>query len=285
MTDFHEAGADVRIPALALLPDGPFMYSGSALAPFVDQEALTLAAREQRLPILHYWVHRQALLLGARDEKLPYAHDAIDALRHAGWSVVVRPFGGLAVPVDSGVLNVSLIMPEDWTLSDMFVLFSELLADACRPAGRVRVGEIAGSYCVGRYDLSIDGVKYAGIAQRRIVGAVVASAFINVFGTALDRISTIRTFYKLAQKDIISTPDSMWIQRDKVGNLAELAAKSVAITDVMEWLQSAIARRSIPLSWPKSLNGAVERHLPEASKRLLQSRNSLDWPAWKRGPS
>ncbi len=96
-------------------------------------------------------------------------------MRQEGYRVVVRNSGGLAVVLDSGVLNISLIFPEmkntiaiEQGYEAMYALIAAMLA----PYGaRVEAGEIVGSYCPGSYDLSISGKKvcrhFAATGARR----------------------------------------------------------------------------------------------------------------------
>ena len=84
----------------------------------------------------------------------------------------MRNSGGLAVVLDEGVLNVSIILPEAKYLIDIptgyevMLAFVELLFPEAD--GKIEAYEIIGSYCPGSYDLSIDGKKFAGISQRKI---------------------------------------------------------------------------------------------------------------------
>jgi lipoate-protein ligase A len=48
-----------------------------------------------------------------RDAKLPYAREAKKWLENHGYTVIVRNSGGTAVLLDEGILNVSLIFPEE----------------------------------------------------------------------------------------------------------------------------------------------------------------------------
>ena len=61
--------------------------------------------------------------------------------------------------------------------------------------------EITNSYCPGDYDLSINGKKFAGIAQRKIKDAVVVSIYISIFGDQQKRANIMREFYDIGIKD------------------------------------------------------------------------------------
>jgi octanoyl-[GcvH]:protein N-octanoyltransferase len=63
---------------------------------------------------------------------------------------------------------------------------------------RVDKGEIAGAYCPGDYDLSIDGRKFCGIAQRRQAKALIVQAFVVAEGSGSERAAMVRAFYDAA---------------------------------------------------------------------------------------
>ncbi len=63
----------------------------------------------QSHPIVRLWVHHQTVVLGIQDTKLPYIEKGLAYLHEHGWRTIVRNSGGLAVVLDEGVLNVSLI--------------------------------------------------------------------------------------------------------------------------------------------------------------------------------
>lgn len=173
-------------------------YLGDALLPLIHQEALMLQSRESLAPGLHFWRHRKALLLGSRDLVLPGQNEALQWVRAQGIASAVRPFGGQAVLLDCGVQNVTLITPDEGrSLDATFTSLATLLAAACAPVANVEVGEVSGSYCPGRFDLSIDGRKVAGIAQRRLSGVVAVSAFVNV-RASVSREDIVARYYGLA---------------------------------------------------------------------------------------
>src|SRR5690625_5442399 len=102
---------------------------------------------------------------------MPYIENGLNILKNHQQNVVIRNSGGLAVALDSGVLNLSLIIPNSNQVSIntgydiMTSLVKNLLTDY---TNKVQAYEIVGSYCPGDYDLSINGVKFAGISQRRV---------------------------------------------------------------------------------------------------------------------
>lgn len=58
------------------------------------------------------WVHHNTIVLGIQDTRLPFLQDGVKLLEEEGYRVIVRNSGGLAVVLDEGVLNVSLIFAE-----------------------------------------------------------------------------------------------------------------------------------------------------------------------------
>ncbi len=261
------------------------VYGTSALLPFVEQEAQALFCRELGHPVLHVWAHERCLLLGARDASLPGASRAILEATERGLHVAVRPFGGLAIPLDSGVANVTLMLPGAWSLDEAFATLCDWLSRACAPYGPVSIGEVPGAYCPGRYDLSIAGVKFAGVAQRRIAAATAVSAFVNVIENGLDREGVIDDFYRTAA-GISPAPSFVPVlTRGAVGNLvARLNTGEVerATTDVVALHMGKFYERLITVAKEthaamRELPDVPERLYAEASDRLYRRLQLKEW--------
>ena len=60
--------------------------------------------------------------------------------------------------------------------------------------------EIEHSYCPGRFDLSIDGKKFAGISQRRVRGGIAVQIYLCVEGSGEERAEMMHEFYQRALK-------------------------------------------------------------------------------------
>jgi octanoyl-[GcvH]:protein N-octanoyltransferase len=141
--------------------------------------------------------------MGLRDSRLPGAEDAGLWLETDGFATAVRNSGGAAVPLDLGVINISLILPKPSGLSfhfhQDFEKMYELIRQALQESGsRVDKGEIKGAYCPGDFDLSIDGLKFCGIAQRRQTHAYIVQAFVVAEGSGKERAQLVRSFYDRA---------------------------------------------------------------------------------------
>ena len=122
-------------------------------------------------------------------------------LKQHNFNVIVRNSGGLAVVLDEGVLNVSLLFQEtekgidiDLGYDTMWHLIKEMLKDY---DVTIEAKEIVGSYCPGSYDLSIRDQKFAGISQRRIRGVAV-QIYLCATGSGSERAALVRDFYNLA---------------------------------------------------------------------------------------
>ncbi|WP_317970214.1 lipoate--protein ligase family protein [Paenibacillus sp. CCS19] len=170
---------------------------------FALDELLCRQAGEGGPPIIHLWRHPSAFILGQRDNRLPHVETARRQLEALRYHTAVRNSGGAAVPLDPGVVNVSLIVPignaAGMRFNHDFERMYELISLALSFTGcRVDKGEIAGAYCPGDYDLSIDGRKFCGIAQRRQAKALIVQAFVVAEGSGSERAALVRAFYDVA---------------------------------------------------------------------------------------
>jgi|GEM_PF-253572 len=170
---------------------------------FALDELLCRQAGEGGPPIIHLWRHPGAFILGQRDNRLPHVETARQQLEALHYHTAVRNSGGAAVPLDPGIVNVSLIVPighaAGMRFNYDFERMYELISLALSFTGsRVDKGEVAGAYCPGDYDLSIDGRKFCGIAQRRQAKALIVQAFVVAEGSGSERAALVRAFYDAA---------------------------------------------------------------------------------------
>lgn len=184
---------------------------GDVLEYFAWDELLCRQTGDGGPAVCHLWRHGGSFVMGSRDSRLPHTGAAVRALRAAGIDAVVRHSGGAAVPLDAGVINVSLILPllneaprqdfrQDFQI--MVDLIQHAVMQACTAAGvqhaEVAAGEIAGAFCPGDYDLSVRGLKFCGIAQRRQRKAFIIQAFVIAAGSGSARAKQVRAFYDIA---------------------------------------------------------------------------------------
>lgn len=253
-------------------------YTGSALLALADQEGRMLWCRENAMAALHMWRHQKAVLLGARDAALPGSAKAIARLCTLGYAVAVRPFGGLAVVLDEGVLNVTLILPGSPAMDEGFTALSAMLQGAFGTYGAIHVGEVAGSYCPGRYDLSLFGRKIIGIAQRRIAGAVAISAFVNVGPGTATREHVVNQFYKdCAEADLSGA--ATWtppvITLGATGSICELVGSAaLSVSDCSRMIIEEVAREGYVLLQPPAL---PSRFFDMANDRLRRGKQPMEW--------
>src|SRR5690554_3452190 len=117
--------------------------TGEALLPFVIDELECRRIGKGAAPLIHIWRHQQAFIVGLRDRKLTNARPAMEALIKQGYAVAVRNSGGAAVPLDKGVLNISMIRPNPLgitKLHDDFAAMAGLIQETIyRLAGAAHV--------------------------------------------------------------------------------------------------------------------------------------------------
>ena len=183
------------------------------------------------------WVHHNTMVLGIQDTRLPFLQEGIQYLASEGYQPIVRNSGGLAVVLDEGVLNISLIFPEKEKGIDinrgyevMWQLIQKMFADFSQP---IEAREIVGSYCPGSYDLSIGGKKFAGISQRRLKRGVAVQIYLCVNGSGSKRAELVRGFYELAKKEVETKFVYPEVVPAVMASLSELLDVEMKIADVM----------------------------------------------------
>ena len=169
-------------------------------------------------------------------------------LRTQGYSPIVRNSGGLAVVLDEGVLNVSIILPEAKQAIDIptgyevMLAFVELLFPEAD--GKIEAYEIIGSYCPGSYDLSIDGKKFAGISQRRLRQGIAVQVYLCIEGSGSERAELIRRFYEIGiqgENTKFTYPD---IKPEVMASMNELLDTSFRVEDIVIRIQQLLQQLS-----------------------------------------
>lgn len=219
------------------------------------------------------WVHHQTIVLGIQDTKLPFLEDGLHYLEQQGYRYIVRNSGGLAVVLDEGVLNLSLIFPDTdkgidinrgydamWSLIKLMFSDYEAVIDA---------REIIGSYCPGSYDLSIDGKKFAGISQRRIRKGVAVQIYLCVTGSGQERARHIQQFYEKARKGIETKWTYPDIYPEVMASLAELLDAQITVQDVMLRFLKALKGMSQQI-FSEPLTGEELRWYEEYYQRIVE---------------
>ncbi|WP_307477193.1 lipoate--protein ligase family protein [Cytobacillus purgationiresistens] len=221
----------------------------SALQSFgMDDTLCASVGSRMAPPTARSWVHDQTIVLGIQDTKLPYLQDGIDFLSEQGYHVIVRNSGGLAVVLDEGVLNITLVFPENEKGIDinrgydaMWMLIKEMFSEF--PLD-IEAKEIVRSYCPGSYDLSINDQKFAGISQRRLRKGVAVQIYLCVNGSGSDRAALIEKFYHLARKQEETRFSYPSIDPGVMASLAELLDIELSVQDVMLRFLKALKNQS-----------------------------------------
>lgn len=134
-----------------------------------DEELLNQVSRGDVGPCLCIQRYPQCLVATVRESRMPNFEAARRKLSGQGWPVIVRCSGGSCVPQGPGVVNFSLVHPKirGWSLENGYQLLCDFLQLFLESYGlAVTSGEVPGSFCDGRYNLQVEGLKIVGTAQR-----------------------------------------------------------------------------------------------------------------------
>lgn len=238
----------MNIPPLILPEDQPVLLLDrtdnlahqDVLYHFALDELLCRLTGEGGPAICHLWRHPRAFVMGVRDSRLPEALQGEAHLRYLGYDTAVRHSGGAAVPLDAGVVNLSLILPFSSAgpapdFHQDFEIMVELIREALRGTRRnVDTGEIAGAFCPGTFDLSIGGLKFCGIAQRRQRKAFIIQAFIIAEGSGSERARLVRSFYDIAAEGADPKHYPL-VEADSTASLEELTNIGIGFDAVRQF--------------------------------------------------
>lgn len=197
-------------------------------------------------PVMRSWVHSPTIVLGIQDSRLPYVMEGCRYLEEQGYRVIVRNSGGLAVVLDEGIYNLSLIMKENRGISInsgydfMWELMKEVFSDAPLP---IEAYEVVGSYCPGSYDLSMGGRKFAGISQRRIRGGIAVQIYLAVTEYGEERAELLKNFYSIAVNGESVRYEWPRINPKVMTSLSELYNRPLDINDVTKRLLTTVVYR------------------------------------------
>ncbi|SEP71830.1 octanoyl-[GcvH]:protein N-octanoyltransferase/lipoyl amidotransferase [Virgibacillus subterraneus] len=210
----------------------------TALTSFAIDDVLALSVGgKNTAPAIRLWVHPDTVVLGIPDARLPYIEEGVELLNKQGYHVVVRNSGGLAVALDAGVLNISLVLPDVKHISihDCYEAMVSFIQYMLRDlTNEIEAYEIVGSYCPGDYDLSIGGRKFAGISQRRVKDGAAIQIYLDVEGKGVERASLIRDFYSVGLKDAetkFSFPD---VDPSTMASLTELLGTKITVNGMKD---------------------------------------------------
>jgi octanoyl-[GcvH]:protein N-octanoyltransferase len=224
------------------------------------------------------WVHHNTVVLGIQDTKLPFLQEGIQFLKEQGFQSIVRNSGGLAVVLDEGVLNISLIFPEVEKGIDinrgydaMWQVIQNMFADFPH---EIEAKEIVGSYCPGSYDLSIYGKKFAGISQRRLKKGVAVQIYLCVNGSGKERAELIKQFYEIAKQGEQTKFAYPEIVPDVMASLSELLGANFTIADVMFRLLNQLKSCS-DLLYAGQLNEFELELLPGYFQRVVDRNEKI----------
>ncbi len=187
-------------------------------------------------PVIRTWIHAPTIVLGIQDGRLPFLEQGVAFLEEKGYQSIIRNSGGLAVVLDEGVLNLSLILPEGkgidinrgyeamWNLIQLILSGFDV---------QVEAREIVGSYCPGSFDLSIGGKKFAGISQRRLRGGVAVQIYICVTGSGSLRAEIVQEFYHRSLQGESTKFIYPTISPSTMASLSELLGENIATEEMI----------------------------------------------------
>ncbi|MBB6453898.1 lipoate-protein ligase A [Salirhabdus euzebyi] len=208
----------------------------SAMQSFAMDDALCISVGEAiSPPTARVWVHDKTVVLGIPDGRLPHLKAGTDYLEQHDYDVIIRNSGGLAVVLDEGILNLSLIFPHGKKIDihDGYEAMVSLVQQLFKKEDKkIEAFEVKGSYCPGDYDLSIDGMKFAGISQRRVKNGTAVQIYICVEGSGSERAALVKAFYERGLQGDSASFSYPQITPQSMASLQELFGTTITVSEV-----------------------------------------------------
>ncbi|MFB5086214.1 lipoate--protein ligase family protein [Psychrobacillus sp. PGGUH221] len=255
--------------------------SRSALESFASDDLLChLVGQGQSPATVRTWVHDNTVVLGIQDHRLPFVEDAQNFIRTRGYSPIVRNSGGLAVVLDEGVLNISIVLSEiDQSIDiptgyEVMLEFVRLLFPEAE--GKIEAYEIVGSYCPGSYDLSIGGKKFAGISQRRLRQGIAVQVYLCVEGSGSERADLIRQFYEIGVQGEETKFSYPVIKPEVMASLNELLDASFTVEDIVIRTQQILQHLSTNVVSQSATQEEMELYMFYLQRVVDRNKKMLD---------
>lgn len=215
--------------------------------PFIVTDILADYSGKHGMPIIHFWTMTNQLILGMQDTRVTDLSDAISSVRSHHYHPVVRNSGGLAVVADDGILNFSMILPQEFTnqtsINHGYDTMKAIISNALSSFNvTIDSFEVVNSYCPGEYDLSINEKKFAGIAQRRIKKGLSIMIYISVNGNQEKRGNLVQQFYQAGLKDKFGKETFPPVDPNSMRNLSDLLQQKLNVEQMQMLIIEAISQ-------------------------------------------
>lgn len=268
--------------SFSFLDDG-LLPANNRLIPFALTDCLIEFVGRTHQPMIHFWQLDQTVILGMKDTRVPDFTKGVAALRNADFQPLVRNSGGLGVVNDTGVLNVSLILPnpptDKWSIDAAYELMYSWLSlafgDDTHP---ITTGAVKTSYCPGTFDLSLFDKKFAGLAQRRVKDGLAIMAYISINGNQAKRGALMRDFYQAGLGEGFGTDGYPAVDPTVMANLDQLLGTPLTVTKAKERLLRVIDQPETTMDFEHwqaySHTAAFDQELAKNLKKMEQ-RNEI----------
>jgi len=194
--------------------------------------------------VVRFW-STEGIIFGKIDTLLPEFDKGIKNLPIGDNKILVRKAGGLAVACDSGVLNLSILFSKDTALigglNEAYAFGVDLIRYLLKDLHLdIEVGEISHSYCPGKYDLSVKGSKFSGMAQYRSKNAVMLMVTLCVNGNQQKRCQLIKDFYDVANPN--NDPKYPQIILSSMNTLSVLSSSQITVDSLKDNMRTILTK-------------------------------------------
>ncbi|MFC0015807.1 MULTISPECIES: lipoate--protein ligase family protein [Allobacillus] len=246
----------------------------NVLASFAMDDTLCIAASENNEAGIRFWVHGPTAVLGIPDSRLPNINEAVDYLTAQQHDVIIRNSGGLAVILDEGILNISLIFPHGKNIDihegyETMVEFVQWIFDD-EPI-KIEAYEIEDSYCPGTYDLSVNGKKFAGVSQRRVKEGTAVQVYLAVEGSGSERAELVRQFYQIGKNNEDTKFTYPEVNPEVMVTLEEVLNKPMSVEGLVSKINRKLTDDGVQLT--KKVLNEQETEWFEKRLSMMKKRN------------
>ena len=244
------------------------------LSSFAMDDTRCMSAGESNESTILFWVHLPTAVLGIPDSRLPNIDEAVDYLTNQQHDVIIRNSGGLAVVLDEGILNISLIFPHGKNIDihegyQAMVSFVQWIFED-EPI-EIEAYEIEDSYCPGTYDLSVNGKKFAGVSQRRVKDGTAVQVYLAIEGSGSERAELVRQFYQIGKNDEETKFTYPEVNPQVMVTLEEVLNKPMSVEDLVSKINRKLTDNGVQLT--KKVLNEQETEWFEKRLNMMKKRN------------